>query len=169
MIIKSFKDKKLSLLGFGTMRLPMNEDGSIDEVQTREMVDYAIRHGVNYFDTAYPYHGGQSEIVIGKILKDYPREKFYLANKFPGHQIAESYDPKAIFEEQLEKCGVDYFDFYLAHNINKSEWETVKNYDVYEQLLQKKKEGKIKKEDYEIFFSQKTKKENVLKLFLIKF
>ena len=75
MIIKSFKDKKLSLLGFGTMRLPMNEEGSIDEVQTRQMVDYAIKHGVNYFDTAYPYHGGQSEIVIGKILKDYPREK----------------------------------------------------------------------------------------------
>ena len=146
MIIKSFKDKKLSLLGFGTMRLPMNEDGSIDEVQTREMVDYAIRHGVNYFDTAYPYHGGQSEIVIGKILKDYPREKFYLANKFPGHQIAESYDPKAIFEEQLEKCGVEYFDFYLLHNVYENSIETYMDpkWGILDYFKEQKRLGRIK-------------------------
>lgn len=146
MIIKSFKDKKLSLLGFGTMRLPMNEDGSIDEVQTREMVDYAIKHGVNYFDTAYPYHGGQSEIVIGKILKDYPREKFYLANKFPGHQIAESYDPKAIFEEQLEKCGVEYFDFYLLHNVYENSIETYMDpkWGILDYFKEQKRLGRIK-------------------------
>lgn len=146
MIIKSFKDKKLSLLGFGAMRLPMNEDGSIDEVQTREMVDYAIRHGVNYFDTAYPYHGGKSEIVLGKILKDYPREKFYLANKFPGHQIAETYDPKAIFEEQLEKCGVEYFDFYLLHNVYENSIQTYMDpkWGILDYFKEQKRLGRIK-------------------------
>ena len=115
---KKFQELELSQLGFGTMRLPLMEDGNtIDEAQVAEMTAYALEHGVNYFDTAYPYHGGMSEIVIGKILSAYPREKWYLASKYPGHQIASSYDPEAVFEEQLEKCGVDYFDFYLLHNV----------------------------------------------------
>ena len=117
MIFNEFQDKKLSLLGFGTMRFPLLEDGSIDEAQVEEMVDYGISHGVNYFDTAWPYHNGNSEIVIGRILNKYPRESFYLADKFPGHQISKSYDPAGIFEKQLEKCGVEYFDFYLLHNV----------------------------------------------------
>jgi len=117
MIYSAFQDKELSLLGFGAMRFPQLADGSIDEAQTEAMVDYAMRHGVNYFDTAYPYHGGESEVVLGRILKKYPRESFYLADKYPGHQIAVSYDPAAIFEEQLKKCGVEYFDFYLLHNV----------------------------------------------------
>ncbi len=116
MIYRNFQDKTLSLLGFGAMRLPVT-DGQVDEEQVKEMVAYAIEHGVNYFDTAYPYHNGESERVMGRVLKEYPRDSFYLATKYPGHQICSSYDPAAIFEEQLEKCGVDYFDFYLLHNV----------------------------------------------------
>ncbi|MBR2949152.1 MAG: aldo/keto reductase [Lachnospiraceae bacterium] len=117
MIFKTYQDKRLSMLGFGAMRLPLLENGQIDEAQTAEMTRIAIENGVNYFDTAYPYHGGMSEVVMGRILKEYPRDSYYLATKYPGHQIASSYDPAEIFEEQLKKCGVDYFDFYLLHNV----------------------------------------------------
>ena len=113
-----FQDLSLSGLGFGAMRLPLQEDGkTIDEAQLAQMVRWAMEHGVNYFDTAYPYHGGMSEILLGKALAEYPRDSWYLASKYPGHQIASSYDPAAVFEEQLQKCGVDYFDFYLLHNV----------------------------------------------------
>ena len=117
MIYTDFHGEKLSLLGFGTMRLPLVPGGGpadIDEKTTADMVRYAMDHGVNYFDTAYPYHGGMSERVIGRVLKDYDRQSFYLATKYPGHQISDSYDPAAIFEEQLQKCGVEYFDFAAA-------------------------------------------------------
>lgn len=117
MIYKAFQDLQLSQLGFGTMRLPLREDKSIDEELTAAMTDAAIRQGVNYFDTAWSYHSGKSETVIGKILQNYPRESFYLADKFPGHQIAPTYDVADIFERQLKKCGVEYFDFYLLHNV----------------------------------------------------
>ena len=117
MIYSKFQDKQLSLLGFGIMRFPLLPDGSVDEAQVQEMTDYAMSHGVNYFDTAYPYHGGKSETIIGRALKEYPRESFYLADKYPGHQLASSYDPAAVFEDQLQKCGVEYFDFYLLHNV----------------------------------------------------
>ena len=117
MIIKKFKDEDLSLLGFGTMRLPLKDDGTIDEVQVEQMVAYAMENGVNYFDTAYPYHDGESERVIGRILSKYPRESYFLADKFPGHQIFDDYTPERFFEEQLERCQVEYFDFYLLHNV----------------------------------------------------
>ena len=117
MIYKNFKEEKLSLLGFGTMRLPLNAEGKIDEAQVEEMIDYAMKNGVNYFDTAYPYHDGRSEIAIGKALAKYPRESFRLVTKFPGHQFMKKYDCEGIFEEQLSKCGTDYFDFYLYHNV----------------------------------------------------
>ncbi|MBR3503948.1 MAG: aldo/keto reductase [Clostridia bacterium] len=113
---KVFQELTLSRLGFGMMRLPQ-KDGTVDEAQVCEMVDYALAHGVNYFDTAYPYHGGLSEIVAGRALGRHPRDKWLLASKYPGHQIASRYDPEAVFEEQLKKCGVDYFDFYLLHNV----------------------------------------------------
>ena len=109
--------ENLSRLGFGCMRLPLTADNAIDEAELGKMVDYAIANGVNYFDTAWPYHGGKSEIAIGKALNRYPREQWFLANKYPGHQIASSYDPAEIFEAQLKKCGVEYFDFYLLHNV----------------------------------------------------
>ena len=117
MITSDFQGRKLSMLGFGAMRLPTLEGGAIDEAQVADMVKYAMDHGVNYFDTAYPYHGGMSEIVMGKVLGAYPRDSYYLATKYPGHQIASTYDPAAVFEDQLKKCGVDYFDFYLLHNV----------------------------------------------------
>ncbi len=120
MIYSMFQGEKLSKLGFGAMRLPLREDGSIDQEQVEAMVDRAMASGVNYYDTAYPYHGGLSEISIGKALARYPRESWNLATKYPGHQIASSYDPAEIFEEQLEKCGVRFFDYYLLHNINES-------------------------------------------------
>ena len=109
--------EKLSRLGFGCMRLPQTPDKAIDEAELQRMVDYAIAHGVNYFDTAWPYHGGHSEFSVGKALAAYPRESWNLADKYPGHQIASSYNPAEIFEQQLKKCGVEYFDFYLLHNV----------------------------------------------------
>lgn len=83
MIFSEFQDKQLSLLGFGAMRLPTRPDGSVDEALTEKMVAYAMEHGINYFDTAWPYHNGESEYVMGRILSKYPRESFYLADKFP--------------------------------------------------------------------------------------
>lgn len=115
-----FKECRLSKLGFGTMRLPLREDKSIDIPQVETMVEMAIRSGVNYFDTAWPYHDGKSETVIGEVLRRYPRENWYLADKFPGHQTAPSYEPEKLFEAQLRKCKVDYFDFYLLHNVCES-------------------------------------------------
>ena len=146
MIYNSFKDKNLSLLGFGTMRLPTLPTEKIDEKQTAEMVDCAIKHGVNYFDTAYPYHGGMSEIVIGKILKNYPRDSYFLADKYPGHQISDTYDPAAIFEEQLKKCGVDYFDFYLLHNVyeNSIGVYTDERWGIIDYFVEQKRLGRIK-------------------------
>ncbi|MGN1346835.1 MAG: aldo/keto reductase [Eubacteriales bacterium] len=146
MIYTDFQGKRLSMLGFGTMRLPTQEDKSIDEAQTAEMVRYAIEHGVNYFDTAYPYHGGMSEVVIGRVLKEYPRESWYLADKYPGHQISSSYDPAAIFEEQLTKCGVDYFDFYLLHNVYENSIGTYLNpkWGIIDYFHEQKRLGRIR-------------------------
>ena len=147
MIYKQFQDKKLSMLGFGTMRLPLLADGvTIDEQQVAEMTAYAMEHGVNYFDTAHPYHQGNSERVIGRVLKNYPRESFYLADKYPGHQIASSYDPAATFEEQLEKCGVEYFDFYLLHNVYEKSVETYMDprWGIVDYFLEQKRLGRIK-------------------------
>ena len=89
--------ENLSRLGFGCMRLPLNEDKSIDTVEFQKMVDYAIEHGINYFDTAHPYHGGHSQIELGRALKKHPRDSFYLATKYPGHQVFDVYDPADIF------------------------------------------------------------------------
>ena len=114
-----FKDKKLSKLGFGCMRFPTLENDIIDEERTAEMFDYAIANGVNYFDTAYMYHSYKSEVVVGKILSKYPRDSYYLATKFPGNMPqGRDNPPSVVFEEQLAKCGVDHFDFYLLHNVS---------------------------------------------------
>lgn len=145
MIYNDFKGLKLSALGFGAMRLPVLEDGSIDVELTEKMVDYAISNGVNYFDTAVPYHGGKSEIVMGEILRKYPRDKWYLATKFPGHQHNESFDTKAIFEEQLRKCGVDRFDFYLFHNVCENSIDDYMNpkWGMLEYMVEQRKAGRI--------------------------
>ena len=148
MIYTDFKGKRLSMLGFGTMRLPLLPDGSgeVDEEQVFRMVRYAADHGVNYYDTAYPYHGSKSEIITGKALKQLPRESYYLATKYPGHQIADSYDPADIFEEQLKKCGVDYFDFYLLHNVyeNSMPVYTDPKWGIVDYFAEQKRLGRIK-------------------------
>ena len=148
MIYTDFKGKKLSMLGFGTMRLPLLPDGSgeVDEEQVFRMVRYAADHGVNYYDTAYPYHGSKSEIITGKALKQLPRDSYYLATKYPGHQIADSYDPADIFEEQLKKCDVDYFDFYLLHNVyeNSMPVYTDPKWGIIDYFAEQKRLGRIK-------------------------
>ncbi|MBR2047360.1 MAG: aldo/keto reductase [Oscillospiraceae bacterium] len=147
MIYSVFQEEKLSLLGFGTMRLPCNADGSIDEAQVAEMTAYAMEHGVNYFDTAYPYHGGESERVIGRVLKRYPRDSYCLATKYPGHQIlSNGYNPADIFEDQLRKCGVDYFDFYLLHNVYEKSMEVYLDprWGIVDYFREQKRLGRIK-------------------------
>ncbi len=147
MLYNKYLGMDISRLGFGMMRLPLLPGTQkIDEEQTREMVKLAFEGGVNYFDTAYPYHGGMSEIVAGNILKDYPRDSYYLASKFPGHQIAQSYDPKAVFEEQLKKCRVDYFDFYLLHNVYENSLSTYEDerWGIIEYFKKQKELGRIK-------------------------
>lgn len=138
--------EKISKLAFGTMRLPLKDDGSIDQNQVNEMTDYAMAHGVNYFDTAYPYHDGRSEIAIGKALAKYPRESFRLVTKFPGHQFMKKYDCDSIFHEQLAKCGVDYFDFYLFHNVYENSFATYKSgeYGIVDYFVKQKQLGKIR-------------------------
>ncbi len=148
MIYRNFKGKNLSLLGFGAMRLPLLPDksGEVDEKLVAKMVRYAMEHGVNYYDTAYPYHNAKSEIIIGKALKQFPRESYYLATKYPGHQISESYYPEEIFEEQLKKCGVSYFDFYLLHNVyeNSIGTYTDSKWGIVDYFVKQKQLGRIK-------------------------
>ena len=147
MITRQFKEDRLSLLGFGLMRLPTLPDGSIDQAQVTQMVDHAMANGVNYFDTAYPYHAGRSELAIREALVErYPRECFFLATKYPGHQIADSYDPAAIFEEQLQKCGVTYFDYYLLHNVyeNSLQVYTDPKWGIVDYFVEQKKKGRIR-------------------------
>lgn len=140
---KKYKNLDISVIGFGCMRLPQ-KDGEPDIEKTQEMVDYAMEHGINYYDTAWFYHGGKSELAVGEVMKKYPRNSYYLADKMPLRILKDKSEVIPTFEEQLKKCRTDYFDFYLAHNINKREWEILKECNVYEQLLQKKQEGKIK-------------------------
>ena len=148
MIYSNFQDKELSLLGFGTMRFPKAEDGSIDQAQVEEMTRYAIDHGVNYFDTAWFYHGGTSEAAIGKALKAYPRESVYLADKFPGSLpiLEEKGSAAAVFEEQLRRCGVEYFDFYLLHNVCERNVDifTGDQWGIIDYLKEQKRNGRIK-------------------------
>lgn len=148
MIYKKFQDLQLSALGFGTMRLP-TVDGvysHIDEQAAAEMFDYAIKNGVNYFDTAWGYHDGQSEIVTGKLLSKYPRDKFYLASKFPGYDLSNMDKAEEIFEKQLHKCGVEYFDFYLFHNVCEMNIDAYldEKYGIFDYLIKQKQNGRIK-------------------------
>lgn len=148
MIYKQFQDKKISALGMGCMRLPTDESGKIDENKVAEMFDYAIEHGINYFDTAWGYHGGQSEIVVGKTLKRYHRDQFYIADKFPGYDLSNIGVGKTeeIFEKQLQKTGMEYFDFYLVHNVCEANIDGYLNreYGMYEYLLKQKEKGRIR-------------------------
>ena len=146
MLYHSFKDKSLSALGLGCMRLPTLPSGEIDEVATAEMVDYALSHGINYYDTARGYHDGNSETVIGKLLSKYPRDSYYIATKFPGYDISNMDKVREIFPRQLEKTGMEYFDFYLIHNVCERNIDHYLNedYGIMEYLLEQKKVGKIR-------------------------
>jgi len=147
MLYNDYKGIKMPRLGFGAMRLPTLADGkTVDKEETFRMVDYAMANGVNYFDTAYPYHGGNSEIVMGEALARYPRESYMLADKYPGHQVMSEYDPAAIFEEQLKKCGVEYFDFYLLHNVNEKSVETYRDgrWGIVDYFIEQRRLGRIK-------------------------
>ena len=148
MIYRDFQDVKLSALGMGAMRLPVidGDDSKIDEAATFAMVDEAMSSGVNYYDTAWGYHNGNSELVMGKALSKYPRDSYYLATKFPGYDLSNMDKVEEIFEKQLEKCGVEYFDFYLFHNVCEMNIDAYLNreYGIYEYLLKQKKEGRIR-------------------------
>ncbi|WP_458408280.1 aldo/keto reductase [Anaerotignum sp.] len=148
MIYKEFQGKKLSALGLGAMRLPVvdGNNAMIDQAATEEMVAYAMEQGINYYDTAWGYHEGNSEIAIGKALGKYPRDSFYLASKFPGYDLSNMGKVEEIFEKQLEKCGVEYFDFYLFHNVCEMNIDGYLNpeYGIFDYLMEQKKNGRIK-------------------------
>ncbi|MDR2828110.1 MAG: aldo/keto reductase [Acholeplasmatales bacterium] len=135
---------KPSLLGFGCMRFPTLEDGEIDKEQVRIMFSEAFKGGVTYFDTAYPYHGGQSELVVGEILKDYARDSFTITTKLPVWKVFKEEDILKIFNEQLTKLQMDYVDFYLIHAIDKVKYDHIKSLGVFEKMVALKKQGKIK-------------------------
>ena len=148
MIYRDFQDLKLSALGMGAMRLPVvdGDESKIDEAASFAMVDEAMNSGINYYDTAWGYHSGNSELVMGKALSRYSREKFYLASKFPGYDLSNMPKVKEIFEKQLEKCQVEYFDFYLFHNVCEMNIDAYLDpkYGIYDYLMEQKKNGRIR-------------------------
>lgn len=148
MVYRQFQDKQLSALGMGAMRLPVidGDDSRIDEEASEKMVAYAMEHGINYYDTAWGYHSGQSELVMGKLLSKYPRDSFYLATKFPGYDLSNMGKVEEIFEEQLKKCRVDYFDFYLFHNVCEMNIDAYldRSFGIYDYLVKQKENGRIR-------------------------
>ena len=148
MIYRVFKGMKLSLLGFGAMRLPVidGDDSKIDEETTFRMVDYAMEHGINYYDTAWGYHGEHSEEVMGRALNRFPRDSYYLATKFPGYDLSNMPKVKEIFQKQMEKTGHDFFDFYLIHNVCELNIEQYLDpqYGILDYIKEQKEAGLIK-------------------------
>lgn len=146
-----------SLLGFGCMRFPTTEDGKIDELRAEKMLDMAYEAGVNYFDTAYPYHDGASEPFVGKVLNKYDRNTYYLATKLPVWLVEKEEDVERIFHEQLERLQKDYVDFYLLHALDKERWEKIKELKMVETCERLQREGKIRNlgfsfhDNYEVF------------------
>lgn len=148
---------EISLLGFGCMRFPVTADGKIDEPEAEKMLDKAIASGVNYIDTAYPYHNGESEPFVGRVLKKYDRASFYLATKLPVWKVEAVEDVDKLFEEQLQRLQTDYIDFYLMHAMNKERWDKMVAVGCVKRLEELKAEGKIKylgfsfHDSYEVF------------------
>ena len=144
----AFGDNRISLLGLGTMRLPLldaTDPTSIDEVGAQEIFDYAYAHGVNYFDTAYPYHGGMSEKFCGRALAKYPRASYHLASKLPGWLLKTEEDIPRVFAEQLANCRTDYFDFYLLHSIHDGSWPNYEKLHAYAHMDAERRAGRIKR------------------------
>ncbi len=143
----------VSVLGFGCMRLPIiggtsavdlfDPNKPIDEMAASEMVHYAIEHGINYFDTAYPYHGGQSEAFLGKHLKPY-REKVFLATKLPTWLVQGQHDFERLLSEQLKRLQTDYIDFYLLHGLNRQAWASMKELGALDFLNKVLADGRIR-------------------------
>ncbi len=148
MIYKNFQDLSLSALGMGMMRLPVidGRDEVVDEPAAAAMIAAAMEKGINYFDTAWGYHDGNSELTAGKYLSDYPRESYYLASKFPGYDLSNMPRVQEIFEKQLEKCRTEYFDFYLFHNVYEGNVDHYLDpaYGILPYLLEQKKNGRIR-------------------------
>ena len=144
----TFQNLNLSALGLGAMRLPTidGNDAQIDEAASAKMLAYAMENGINYYDTAWGYHSGNSETVMGKLLKAYPRNSFYLASKFPGYDLSNMNKVAEIFEKQLEKCQIEYFDFYMFHNVCELNIEGYldANFGIFEHLMEQKKNGRIR-------------------------
>lgn len=142
---RSFLGEEISLLGFGAMRLPtIPQTKDIDEDAAAEMLDYGLSHGINYIDTAYMYHEGKSESFLGRALKSYNRQDYYLATKMPMWQAKDRNRIARIFEDQLESLQTDYFDFYLCHNLNENNFKITEKLKVYDYLAEKKEAGIIK-------------------------
>lgn len=147
---RKFKDVEVSLLGLGTMRLPCETEQkresnpNIDYEKAQKLVDLAYKNGVNYYDTAYMYHCGKSEKFIGHALKKYPRNTYYIADKLPIWMCDTKEDMQRVFANQLERMGMEYFDFYLLHSLDKENFEKCKKFGAYNFIKQKQKEGKIK-------------------------
>ncbi len=148
MYTNDFNGSRLSALGLGCMRLPVvdGNDANVDKKAVVEMVEYAMAHGINYYDTAWGYHAEHSEEAIGAALANYPRESFYLADKFPGYDLANISKVEEIFPEQLRRCGVENFDFYLFHNVCEMNIDAYLDpqYRIFEYLSEQKKAGRIK-------------------------
>ena len=148
MYYNKFKDIELSALGFGCMRLPVidGDDTRPEVVEVHQMVDYAMEHGINYFDTAWGYHGGNSETVLGGALMKYDHKDFYIASKFPGYDLSNFDKIEEIFEEQLRKCKVDYFDFYLFHNVCELNIDKYMDDEIglFDYLMKQKAAGRIR-------------------------
>lgn len=145
-IFPKIKDCQVSVLGFGLMRLPLLQNSEeIDKEKTRKLIKLAIEQGVNYFDTAYPYHHGKSEIIFGEIVKEEKlRDKIYIADKMPVWDVKKEEDFYRILDEQLAKLQTDYIDFYLLHAMDANRWEQVKKLNVTNFLEHAKSQGKIK-------------------------
>ncbi len=149
MIYRDFQGLKLSALGFGAMRLPVidGDDSRVDEAAAVSMVDTAMAAGINYYDTAWGYHDGSSELVIGKALAKYPRDSFCLTTKFPGYDPSNWDKVEEIFNKQLEKLQADYFDFYLFHNVcemNIDAYLDDEKYGIFSYLIKQRQNGRIR-------------------------
>ena len=140
----SGRDISTSLLGYGCMRFPTLPDGRIDEVRAEKLLNTARAAGVNYFDTAFPYHGGESEPFVGRVIAKWPRESFYLATKLPLWSCKTLDEAKDIFEKQFERLGVDYIDFYLLHSLHKARYDVAKEMGIVDWLWEQKAAGRIR-------------------------
>ncbi len=135
---------EVSLLGFGAMRFPLNEQGEIDFEKSQKMIDYSFEQGVNYFDTSVVYHFGKSEPFLGEALKKYERSSYYLATKMSVWTIKNKEEARACFHQQLKDLNTDYIDFYLLHSLDRKKWDFILKHDIIGLVDELRAEGKIR-------------------------